>query len=312
MAAREAAMANAQAPEAQCQFVIVGDDDRHNFELATLLRRLRGNAAVHRVFQLPQAEELVRCAPKQPLLIFLDLLAFEPAAATDFIGRVRAGYPHVVFNLYVDKEDFRARRQDFPEAWRKRLQHYYRLYRNADVESDFESYARAALQSGEWEALHNVTGEPIRLTPVFQKGLVESDLELLPAKADREITFVSYSRDDWSGFVSKLVKRLRSNGEEVWVDQDYIRAGEDWRDAIGQALDICDTLLLVLSPNSMASKTVKSEYRYFLDQEKRVVPLLSAPLDKLPFDISRINYINFCCEESAMPFDRLFDALARR
>lgn len=301
----------ADALVAQCHFIVVGADDRDNFELGALLRRQRGGEFVHRLFALAAAEELVRLAPRRPTLIFLDLLAFEPTAAIVFIGQMRGAYPHVVFNLYVDKDAFKAKRPAFPGEWGTRLRHYYRLYRNTDAEV-FESYALAALQSGEWEAFHNVTGEPIRLTPAFQKGLVESNLELLPDKKDREITFVSYARDDWSAFVSKLVKRLRSNGEEIWVDQEFIRAGEDWREAIGQALDICDTLLLVLSPNSMASKTVKSEYRYFLDQEKRVVPLLSAPLDKLPFDISRINYINFCCNEAAMPFDRLFEALARR
>ena len=127
--------------------------------------------------------------------------------------------------------------------------------------------------------------EPIRLTPSFSKGLVDHDTAS-STKSDSRIVFVSYSRSDWASFVSELVEHLDEASQRVWIDQNYLIGGDDWIDAIGDALQVCDSLLLVLSPQALSSKYVKMEYRHFFRQGKPIIPILCQRVEELPFELS--------------------------
>lgn len=99
--------------------------------------------------------------------------------------------------------------------------------------------------------------------------------------------FVSYSRNDWDEFASPLVERLRSEGFDVWVDQELIRGGTDWLDAINNALDRCPQMILCVSPDSLASRYVKMEYRYFIGENKFLLPVICRKID-LPAELRGI------------------------
>lgn len=104
--------------------------------------------------------------------------------------------------------------------------------------------------------------------------------------------FISYSRKDWEQFVQPLVERLKKDGFEVWLDQHLIEGGDDWLDSINEALKICERMVLCISPDSMASKYVRMEYRYFLDNNKRFVPLMCINTT-LPAELIRINHLDY-------------------
>jgi hypothetical protein len=89
------------------------------------------------------------------------------------------------------------------------------------------------------------------------------------------------------------VQDLGRDSQRVWIDQDYIVGGDDWMDAIGDALEVCDSLLLVLSPDALKSKYVKMEYRHFFRQDKPIIPILCQHLEKLPFELASLQYIDF-------------------
>lgn len=50
-----------------------------------------------------------------------------------------------------------------------------------------------------------------------------------------------------------------------------ITAGKSWARQVGEALDRCDTMLLVVSPRSIASDNSDDEWNYFLDKKKSVI-----------------------------------------
>jgi hypothetical protein len=102
--------------------------------------------------------------------------------------------------------------------------------------------------------------------------------------------FISYSRVD-TAFVDRLEAILRSKGFSVWVDRNDIEGGEDWLDAIEEAIDDCTVVVAVLSQEAVESHYVKSELQLALAKKKELIPLLYRPC-KIPFYLGPIQLIN--------------------
>jgi hypothetical protein len=71
------------------------------------------------------------------------------------------------------------------------------------------------------------------------------------------------------------------------------------------------TLLLVLSPESVNSKYVKMEYRYFFKHDKAIVPILCKTVD-IPFEIATFHYLDFTNLRSPDPYAELDRILSRK
>ncbi len=118
----------------------------------------------------------------------------------------------------------------------------------------------------------------------------------------------SYSRKD-SAFAARLAKDLRAAGVRIWIDQLDIPAGARWDEAIQEALLESESLLIILSPHSVASQNVQDEVGYALDEKRRVIPVLYQEC-RIPFRLRRVQYIDFTSDyDSAL--DRLEAALGR-
>ncbi len=89
----------------------------------------------------------------------------------------------------------------------------------------------------------------------------------------------------------------------VWLDVYAIEAGKSWARQIGEALDRCRAMVVVLSPASIASENSDDEWNYYLDKRKLVVPVLLESID-IPYRLNKLQYIDF----STQPFD---EALTR-
>ena len=85
--------------------------------------------------------------------------------------------------------------------------------------------------------------------------------------------FLSYARND-EAFVTRLANNLLKQQIDVWLDVFRIEPGRSWARQIGEALDACQVLLVVLSPESVASENVDDEWNYCLDQKKSIVVVL--------------------------------------
>ncbi|MGJ3238741.1 MAG: TIR domain-containing protein [Anaerolineae bacterium] len=109
--------------------------------------------------------------------------------------------------------------------------------------------------------------------------------------------FISYSRRD-EIFARKLATALDQLGADIWIDVEDIPAGMKWSTAIQQGLDTAEAMLVILSPDSMASRNVEDEWQYFLDHGKPVFPLLLRDA-KIHFQLNRIQWVDF----KNQPFD---------
>lgn len=107
-----------------------------------------------------------------------------------------------------------------------------------------------------------------------------------------ETIFISFSRDDWDEFIKPLVIDLRNRGFTVWIDQQSIRHGSNWGDAIQEALETCERMVLCVSPNSMRSTQAKNEYRYSLSMNKTVIPLVLRQA-RMPYELASIQFVSY-------------------
>lgn len=103
--------------------------------------------------------------------------------------------------------------------------------------------------------------------------------------------FVSYARKD-SDYVHNLAQELRRIGLDIWIDQD-IEPGTNWDDAIQDALDDCDMMLLITTESSMSSEYVTHEWSYFMGAGKSVYPFIpQAPIPKnIHPRLSRVQHV---------------------
>lgn len=106
-----------------------------------------------------------------------------------------------------------------------------------------------------------------------------------------ETTFISYSRID-TDFVVKLAQDLRKAGVNIWLDQIDIGVGDRWDNSVQKALKNCKSLLLIYSPDSVASENVLDEVYYVLGENRKVIPVLYKKCE-IPFRLKRLQYIDF-------------------
>jgi|RhiMetdeSRZDD1v2_1073273.scaffolds.fasta_scaffold21957_3 formylglycine-generating enzyme required for sulfatase activity len=118
--------------------------------------------------------------------------------------------------------------------------------------------------------------------------------------------FFSYTRKD-SAFVLRLAKELREVRVNLWLDQLDILGGQHWDRAVEGALQTCQGMIAVLSPDALASNNVMDEVSYALEERKIVIPILLHPCT-IPFRLRRVQYIDFTADYNT-GFSQLLRAL---
>ena len=68
----------------------------------------------------------------------------------------------------------------------------------------------------------------------------------------------------------RLAELLRAHGVPVWFSETNIVGAQQWHDEIGAALDRCDWFVVLLSPGAIASKWVKRELLFALENDRYI------------------------------------------
>ena len=93
-----------------------------------------------------------------------------------------------------------------------------------------------------------------------------------------ERIFVSYSHHDAS-LVTPVVRLLRSTNDFVFLDSDSIKPGQKWRQALNEAMEQANLVVVFWCTHSNQSAEVEREYRSAIEARKDVLPVL---LDSTP------------------------------
>ena len=126
---------------------------------------------------------------------------------------------------------------------------------------------------------------------------VEQDLLMFVSRRLR--CFLSYSRLD-AVLASRLAFDLRTQGREVWRDEDCISPGALWDREIEAAIRGATHVLYLVSVHSVASRTVADELSLAQDCNKIVVPCIFQQVE-LPMRVRRNQSIDFSSDyESAL------------
>jgi TIR domain-containing protein len=125
--------------------------------------------------------------------------------------------------------------------------------------------------------------------------------------------FVSYSSRDRE-VVEAYGLAQAALGNDVFIDTYSVRAGEDWRSALAEAIDRADVLQLFWSKNAANSEYVRNEWSYALSHrcpETKCIEFIrpvywAKPLVTPPAELSHLNFkfVPLARSERAPPSDK--------
>lgn len=103
--------------------------------------------------------------------------------------------------------------------------------------------------------------------------------------------FISYSRKDLE-VAQNLRDRLVENGFDAYLDIHDIIKGEPWRERLRGLIERADTVLFLISPDSVASEICEWEINEAELDEKRLFPVVvrDTPTGDIPQRLQRLNF----------------------
>ena len=114
--------------------------------------------------------------------------------------------------------------------------------------------------------------------------------------------FVSHSSKD-KELVRDIVRRLREAGFESDVGSEDIRAGSDWKSAVRRRIREAETVLFLVTPESLASQWTMTELGIAEGLDRRVIPVTVGIAKRdLPAPLKTYRTV---------PFDRLDSAISQ-
>ena len=113
--------------------------------------------------------------------------------------------------------------------------------------------------------------------------------------------FLSYSHSDRDEILAKKVlKGLEQAGLDVWDARREILPGDNWAQKIAKGLEESESMVVLLTPESVRSTSVRREIEYALGKksfDRRLIPVLVGspekfPKDSIPWILRHLNMIN--------------------
>jgi hypothetical protein len=101
--------------------------------------------------------------------------------------------------------------------------------------------------------------------------------------ADKKHLFISYSSSDRHSFVSRLAQDLTDESYQLWVDNlgpkySGITAGKAWQQELADALHQTQTVVFVITPDSIRSVWCQAELARASEQNTPIIPILARPI----------------------------------
>jgi hypothetical protein len=108
--------------------------------------------------------------------------------------------------------------------------------------------------------------------------------------------FISYAQQD-ADIARQLTRALNDSGiADVFFDRAALRPGSNWHLEVANALERANVMVVLVSPESMASEWVRQEINLALTSprfEGRVVPIEIRPTHTMPWILEQLQILHF-------------------
>ncbi|WP_119067087.1 toll/interleukin-1 receptor domain-containing protein [Aggregatilinea lenta] len=101
--------------------------------------------------------------------------------------------------------------------------------------------------------------------------------------------FIAYAHEQ-AVLARELAALLRSRNKSVFYDA-HIRAGSSWRRTVQKALDDATHVVVIWTQDAAESDEIDLEITYARGEGKRIIPLLSPDIPKLPYHLYNLHYL---------------------
>ena len=128
-----------------------------------------------------------------------------------------------------------------------------------------------------------------------------------------EEVFISYAAKDRERVLG-LVKRLRSAGVTVWIDQAGIDVATMWSQEIVNAIRDCKVMLLSISPHSTESENVVKELALASERKKPIIPVYLEPANipgTMEYQLAGIQRVEYFLENEDAAFNAMVRSLVK-
>jgi hypothetical protein len=102
--------------------------------------------------------------------------------------------------------------------------------------------------------------------------------------------FISHASED-EEWASQLARQLRRLGLKAWDPSAEIAPGDNWALEIGRALEESGAMIVLLSPASAKSDSVKREIEYAITSKRfreRLIPVMVKRTTGFPWVLSQL------------------------
>jgi hypothetical protein len=106
--------------------------------------------------------------------------------------------------------------------------------------------------------------------------------------------FISYCRRDLD-FARRLVRALKDDRRDVWIDQEAIPPAGPVRAEIYSAIEQAERFVFILSPDSVASAYCRIELEHSVENKKSLIPIVCrhVPDADVPGPLADLDWIDF-------------------
>lgn len=117
------------------------------------------------------------------------------------------------------------------------------------------------------------------------------------------VIYISYGPSD-NHIAGHLAADLRTLGAQVSLEAEHVRFAPNRARILAEPVRRCTIMLVIISPDALNSDLVTAEWRYALDHDIRLIPLLHRPAN-VPGRLRALSTIDFDLEQYPQAMEEL-------
>ena len=129
-----------------------------------------------------------------------------------------------------------------------------------------------------------------------------------PIKQGEKFIFISHDHDD-GDFAELLKLKLEKENLSVWLDNESLKIGQDWRDEIDTGIETSLAMIVIMTPEARKSEYVTYEWAFAWGKGKKIFPIMLKQTQLHP-RLESLQYLDFT-NRANRPWEELIKELKK-